>query len=269
MIVTPAHPYPTGIVLGAHRRAALIEWARARRPADHRGRLRRRALLRTRWRSWLSWPLITVKAIEDAGSETASKFALAGFIARGELERHLRRMRLRYQKRLRTLLDAIARQLPNWRALARGDGLHLMVVLPDHVDEPLLLAAAGRRSIGLEVLSLHSYTGGCPPGLVLGHAYMTIERGISCSPKPATRLRHRRLRTAKRRGRSRVAARRQQQPKSLRGECPMRREWPLGLLRRRQPFASHSPLESAVAGELFRWIASAQRNRRCEASARA
>ena len=35
--------------------------------------------------------------------------------------------------------------------------------------------------VGIEGLSLHSYTGDCPPGLVIGHAYMAepaIERGI-------------------------------------------------------------------------------------------
>jgi hypothetical protein len=39
------------------------------------------------------------EAIEDAGSEIAGQLALADFIARGELEHHLRRMRLRYQER--------------------------------------------------------------------------------------------------------------------------------------------------------------------------
>jgi hypothetical protein len=35
--------------------------------------------------------------------------------------------------------------------------------------------------VGLEGLSLHSYTGDCPPGLVLGHAYMSepaLARGV-------------------------------------------------------------------------------------------
>jgi hypothetical protein len=35
--------------------------------------------------------------------------------------------------------------------------------------------------VGVEGLSLHSYTGDCPPGVVLGHAYLAepaIERGV-------------------------------------------------------------------------------------------
>jgi hypothetical protein len=56
-----------------------------------------------------------------------------------------------------------------------------MVLLPDELDEPALLAAAARRGVGIEGLSPHSYTGRCPPGLVLGHAHLAepaIERGV-------------------------------------------------------------------------------------------
>ena len=90
--------------------------------------------------SWLSWALISAKAIEDAGSEITGQLALADFIARGELERHLRRMRLRYARRRETLLAELARELPDWRPCGSGGGLHVLVFLPDHVDEPALLA---------------------------------------------------------------------------------------------------------------------------------
>ncbi len=131
--------------------------------------------------SWLSWALITAKAIEDAGSEITGQLALADFIVRGELERHLRRMRRRYRERREHLLNALARELADWHPSPARGGLHLMITLPDAVDEPALLAAAARRGVGIEGLSLHSYTGDCPPGLVIGHAYMAepaIERGI-------------------------------------------------------------------------------------------
>ena len=131
--------------------------------------------------SWLSWALISAKAIEDAGSEITGQLALADFIARGELDRHLRRMRQRYQQRQ-------ASSSPRWRASSRtggprriGGGLHLSIALPAHLDEPAFLAAAARHGVGLEGLSLHSYTGDCPPGVVLGHGSMAdpaIKRGI-------------------------------------------------------------------------------------------
>ena len=131
--------------------------------------------------SWLSWALISAKAIEDAGSEIAGQFALADFIARGELERHLRRMRLRYAQRREILLAELERKLRDWRPCGSGGGLHQLIFLPGHVDEPALLAVAARQGVGIEGLSLHSYAGDCPPGLVLGHAHMAepaIERGV-------------------------------------------------------------------------------------------
>jgi GntR family transcriptional regulator/MocR family aminotransferase len=212
VVVTPAHQFPTGAVLSARRRAALIAWAERgdrliieddydaelcrERVGSLQGLAPDRVLyigsaskrltpgMRLGWMlppSWLSWALITAKAIEDAGSEIANQLALADFITRGELERHLRRMRQRYEQRRRALAAALAHELPDWRPSAGGSGLYLLVRLPKHVDEPALLAAAARRDVGIEGLSLHSYTGDCPPGLVLGHGSMPepgIERGI-------------------------------------------------------------------------------------------
>lgn len=213
VVVTPAHQFPTGAVLSARRRAALIEWAERgdrmvieddydaelcrHRVSALQGLAPDRVLyigsaskrltpgMRLGWMlppSWLSWALISAKAIEDAGSEIAGQLALAHFIAGGELERHLRRMRLRYARRRETLLAAVAAGLPKWRPTPATGGLHLLVTLPSSVDEPTLLATAARHGVGIEGLSLHSYTGECEPGLVLGHGYMAepaIERGVA------------------------------------------------------------------------------------------
>jgi GntR family transcriptional regulator / MocR family aminotransferase len=212
VVVTAAHQFPTGVPLGAPRRAALIEWAEsgdrliieddydAELGGEPVGALQGLAPdrvlyigsaskrltpgMRLGWMlppSWMSWALISAKAIEDAGSEISGQFALADFIARGELGRHLRRMRLRYARRREVLLAALARELPDWRPRAAGGGLHSLVGLPPSVDEPAFLAAAARNGLGLEGLSLHSYAGDCPPGLVLGHAHLAeaaIERGV-------------------------------------------------------------------------------------------
>jgi GntR family transcriptional regulator / MocR family aminotransferase len=212
VVVTPTHQFPTGVVLSPRRRAALMAWAeqgdRLIIEDDYDAELGRERVgtlqglapdrvlhigsaskrlapgMRLGWMltpSWLSWALISAKAIEDAGSEIAGQLALADFIATGELERHLRRMRLRYAGRRSALLAALDRALPGWRPAPASGGLHQVVRLPEAVDEPSLLAAAARHGVGLEGLSLHSYTGDCPPGLVLGHAGMAepgIERGV-------------------------------------------------------------------------------------------
>ncbi len=222
VVVTAAHQFPTGVRLSARRRAALIEWADrgdrliveddydAELCPDRVGALQGiapdRVLyigsaskrlapgMRLGWMpppSWLSWALISAKAIEDAGSEVAGQLALADFIARGELERHLRRMRPRYRHRREHLVRSLAQALPDWRPSDAIGGLHTTVALPAETDEPALLAAAARRGVGLEGLSLHSYTGECPPGLVLGHAHLAepaIERGVQLLADAAATL---------------------------------------------------------------------------------
>jgi GntR family transcriptional regulator/MocR family aminotransferase len=222
VVVTPAHQFPSGVVLGAKRRAELIDWAERgdrliieddydaelcrERVGSLQGLAPDRVLyigsasarltpgMRLGWMlppSWLSWALISAKAIEDAGSEIAGQLALADFIARGELERHLRRMRLRYAQRAETLARALAAELPDWRPSAPSGGLHLTVTLPNRLDEPGLLTAAAREGVGVEGLSLHSYTGAGDPGLVLGYAYMAepaIERGLQQLARAAAGL---------------------------------------------------------------------------------
>src|SRR6266550_1779237 len=47
VVMTPAHHYPTGVVMSAERRGALIAWAGPRR-ADRRGRIRRGVPVRPR-----------------------------------------------------------------------------------------------------------------------------------------------------------------------------------------------------------------------------
>jgi len=212
VVVTPAHQFPTGVVLSAQRRAALVAWAERgdrliieddydaelchERVGALQGLAPDRVLylgsaskrltpgMRLGWMlppSWMSWALISAKAIEDGGSEITGQLALADFIGRGEFERHLRRMRLRYRQRRETLRAALAQQLPDWRPHGAGDGLHTLIELPHTVDEAALLAAAARNGVGIEGLSLHSYTGDSPPGLVLGHAHMSqaaIEHGV-------------------------------------------------------------------------------------------
>jgi GntR family transcriptional regulator/MocR family aminotransferase len=200
------------VVLSAERRAALIAWAERgdrliieddydaelchARVGALQGLAPDRVLyigsaskrltpgMRLGWMlmpSWLSWAFISAKAIEDAGSEISGQLALADFITRGELGRHLRRMRLRYARRRDALLAALEREFRGWRPRGGAGGLHQLVLLPDHLDEPAVLTAAARHGIGVEGLSLHSYSGDCAPGLVLGHAYMSepaIDRGM-------------------------------------------------------------------------------------------
>jgi GntR family transcriptional regulator/MocR family aminotransferase len=131
--------------------------------------------------SWLTWELTAAKTIEDCGSEVIGQLTLHDFIARGELDRHVRRMRLRYQRRRETLLSALARWLPDGRASGADAGLFELVHLPSSVEESLLLRAAIARGVGAEGLALHRFAAGGEPGILLGYGNLSepaIEQGI-------------------------------------------------------------------------------------------
>jgi GntR family transcriptional regulator/MocR family aminotransferase len=214
VVVTPAHQFPTGRVLSSERRAALIEWAErgerliveddfdaelrydrtrvgalqglAPERVAYIGSASKRLVpgMRLGWMltpSWLGWPLISVKAIEDRGSEAIGQLSLHDFIVRGELDRHLRRMRLRYERRREALMEALARHLPAARVAEGAAGLYELAELPAEIDEAALVAAGAERGVGLEGLALHRFKPAGPPGLVLGFAGLpeaAIEQSI-------------------------------------------------------------------------------------------
>jgi GntR family transcriptional regulator / MocR family aminotransferase len=214
VVVTSAHQFPTGAVLAPERRAALIEWAEEERliveddyDAEYRydrvavgaiqglapehvayiGSASKRLApgMRLGWvllPSWLTWELTSAKAIEDGGSETIGQLALRDFIARGELDRHVRRMRLRYQRRREALLDALGRWLPQGHVSSTGAaGLFELVLLPQEIEEHALLMAAAERGVGLEGLALHRFLPGGSPGVLLGYGNLSepaIEQGV-------------------------------------------------------------------------------------------
>jgi len=215
VVVTPAHGFPTGAVLSPRRRAALVEWAEREDGLviedDYDAELRfdrapvgalqglapeRVALvgsaskrltpgMRLGWAllpSWLSWPIVAAKAIEDGGSEVVGQLALCDFIVRGELDRHLRRGRALYAARRQALLDTLGRHLPEAQAGDDPAGLHDLIHLPSGISERALAEAAASRGVGVEGLSLHRYSPSGRPGLVLGYGALAepaLERGVA------------------------------------------------------------------------------------------
>ena len=95
------------------------------------------------------------------------QLALADLIARGELDRHLRRQRRSYRRRRDALLAELARKLPEVRVRGAAAGLFVVAHLPDGVDEGAVLAAA--RSVGVSLEGL----GAGGPALVIGYANLS------------------------------------------------------------------------------------------------
>ncbi|HKG39928.1 MAG TPA: PLP-dependent aminotransferase family protein [Conexibacter sp.] len=201
LLVTPAHQSPLGGVLAPERRAALLAWAEAqdayvieddydaeyRYDRDPVGALQGLAPERVIYAGcaskllapglrlgWLALPqklsgrVAMEKTLDDLGTSVLEQLAFADFLERGELDRHLRRMRPRYRARRDALIAALARTFPDW---CLGDGiaagLHVVALLPEAVDEAEFLATASAHGMRLHGLSWFRVTPG-PPGLVLG-----------------------------------------------------------------------------------------------------
>lgn len=214
VVVTPAHQFPSGVVMSSERRSALLDWAEDEDGLivedDYDSELRydrvpvgalqglapERVLylgsaskrlapgVRIGWMlspSWLSGALTYEQGLGESAPAALDQLALADFVARGELDRHLRRMRRRYRERRRALVAAIEHLLPGVRLAGIPAGLYVLVLLPPEVDEHALVRDAAARGVGLEGLSAHSASANGPPGLVLGFASLLeaeIERGI-------------------------------------------------------------------------------------------
>jgi GntR family transcriptional regulator/MocR family aminotransferase len=216
VLVTPAHQWPTGVVLSGARRQDLIAWARAcrgviieddydaefRYDRDPVGSLQGLApdcvvslgtvskslapALRLGWivapRRLLE-PLAHGKYLADRGSPGLDQLALAILVESGRYDRHLRRVRAEYAARRETLVATLARHAPHLPVTGLAAGFHAVLHLPPGTDEARLVAAAAHRGVGLYGMAgLHHDTALPPPRLILGFGNTprrSIEAGIA------------------------------------------------------------------------------------------
>jgi GntR family transcriptional regulator/MocR family aminotransferase len=211
VVVTPAHQWPTGVVLAPERRLMLLDWA-ARRQAviieddydaefrydrDPVGTLQGLApslvvalgtvskslapALRLGWiisPPGLASALARAKQITDRGSPGLDQLALAILIETGRYDRHLRRMRTQYAARRETLVQALAEHAPGVRVTGLAAGFHAVIHLPVGATEQGVIKAARSHSVGLYGMS--AFRAGHdpdPPQLVLGFGN-TSQRAI-------------------------------------------------------------------------------------------
>jgi GntR family transcriptional regulator/MocR family aminotransferase len=203
VVLTPSHQWPTGSVLSAGNRAAVLAWAAERGAvvveddydAEYRydrtpvGALQGLAPdrvvyagsasktlapgLRLGWfvmPGRLAGPMADAKIAADRGSPALEQLALADLITRGEFDRHLRRMRPVYRRRRDALLAALARRLPWLRPDGVSAGLHLVTWLPPGLDEATVVAAAARAGVGIDGVTPYRISHPGPGGLIFGYA---------------------------------------------------------------------------------------------------
>jgi GntR family transcriptional regulator/MocR family aminotransferase len=218
VLVAPAHQFPTGAVLSAARRAALVAWARQsggwileddydaeyrfdREPvgAVHGLAPDRVAYCGTASKAlapalrlgWVVAPpdlladLVEAKRLADLGSPVLPQAVFAELLATGGYDRHLRLTRRSYRERRDVLAAELAR---HGLALAGiPAGLHAVLRLPPGTAEDTVVAEAARRGVRVYPMGWYgSYPG---PALVLGYAALTPAELAAAVPLLAAAIR--------------------------------------------------------------------------------
>jgi GntR family transcriptional regulator/MocR family aminotransferase len=222
VLLTPAHQFPTGVVLAPQRRRDLLDWAagtnaliveddydaeyrydRAPVPALHASASGLVAYAGSTSKTlapgmrlgWLIPParlhadLVEAKYASDLGSPALPQLVLARLIASGELEQHIRLVRKRQRSRRDALLLALREHLPAARVQGVAAGLHLLITFPRLDGSDAALAEAILETgVLVHPLSWHRQRPGVP-GIVLGYAAHTPGRLHEAARRIAQALR--------------------------------------------------------------------------------
>jgi GntR family transcriptional regulator/MocR family aminotransferase len=206
IFVTPSHQYPLGCVMSLRRRLALLEYANQHSswiveddydsefrfsghpipslqglvtdaPVIYLGTFSKSLYPGMRL-AYMVLPRILAKSFLTAQSELyreghlMTQAVLAEFIGAGHYAAHIRRMRLIYASRRTVLIGLVQKRLGlEWlHQLDSNAGLHLVLSLPDGLDDVEVAREALERGVAVRPLS--GYYAGRPAesGLVLGFA---------------------------------------------------------------------------------------------------
>ncbi|MBI3900323.1 MAG: PLP-dependent aminotransferase family protein [Gammaproteobacteria bacterium] len=206
MFLSPSHQYPLGNVMSLARRRLLLEYAKhggswiieddydsefrygSRPLASLQGLDNEGQVLYVGTFSKILFPglrlgyLVVPEALVDHFATGLSELyregqlmlqaVLTDFIAEGYFTSHIRRMRLLYGERRTLLIDAIRKNFGDKLSVSGSDaGLHLILRLPDSVDDQALSESALSWGIVARPLSrYYSSAQNAQRGLLLGYA---------------------------------------------------------------------------------------------------
>jgi GntR family transcriptional regulator/MocR family aminotransferase len=209
LYVTPSHQFPTGAVLSAPRRAALLEWARAHGSYviedDYDGELRydirpieaikgadvddrviyvgtmSKVLFPSMRLGYLVSPrplldsFVTAKHVCDRLTPMLLQMSLADFMSQGHFSRHLLRAKRLCAQRRTALLQATGQFLGNRVTIEGANaGIHVMMWAEDRPasDVPQMIRAAAERGVGIYPISPYFLEAPERAGFLLGYASM-------------------------------------------------------------------------------------------------
>ncbi len=166
VLLTPAHQFPLGVVLGPRRRSQVVQWARDSGALviedDYDGEFRydrhpvgalqalapehviyagtvSKTLAPGLRLGWLVLPAHLMEEVTallaDTTVSTLGQLALAELITSGGYDRHVRRQRLAYRHRRDHLIAAV-QQIPGVQVTGVAAGLHLILRLPSSSATP-------------------------------------------------------------------------------------------------------------------------------------
>lgn len=216
VVLSPAHQYPTGVVLSPERRLALLTWANERDATivedDYDAEFRydrepvgalqglapdqvaalgsvSKSLAPALRLGWIVCPpalaetIAAEKLLDDRGCPVLDQLTLATLIESGRYDKHLRRMRSVYAGRRAALVQVLAQHAPDVELRGLAAGMHAVASLSAAADEVTVVTGARGRSIGVYGMSHYRSTGLTRPAqLVLGFGNLqvsAIERGIA------------------------------------------------------------------------------------------
>lgn len=183
VVVTPAHQFPTGVMLSPERRRALVAHATRHDiwivEDDYLGEFRydrnplgalqalapdqvvyagsvSKALAPGLRLGWLAPPptlrpeVVAAKRLADNGTSALDQLAFSEMLANGTFSRHLRRQRARYRRRRDQLVAVLHRDTPAVRTISLPAGLYILAELPDgSSDEATIIADAANHDMRL------------------------------------------------------------------------------------------------------------------------
>ena len=215
LVVSPAHQFPTGVVLAPQRRTALVDWAQQgdilileddysaefRYDGAPTGALQSLApdhvvYLGSTGKTFapalrLGWMVLPEALVDDVSRELAynmlhvsglDQLAFARFLQCGDFDRHLRRMRQVYGARRNFITGLLAEFLPDHEVRGIAGGLHVVLGMPSHSAAASVRLEAQVLGIGIDSIDQHSFADSAgPAGLVIGYGALpepTLEQAL-------------------------------------------------------------------------------------------